>query len=119
MNKRVLIVEDDIDIAERLKDILELEDYDADIAGNGFVALNYLGLGQPKPVVILLDLMMPVMDGVQFCEEQQRRPDLADIPIVVMTAGGKIEEKVKKFGAYAYFKKPLDVDLLLSKIREL
>jgi DNA-binding response OmpR family regulator len=117
MNQRLLIVEDDPDIAEKLKDLLELEGFVIEIAENGILALSRLDRSEEKPALILLDIMMPVMDGLQFCREQRQRPDLARIPTVIMTAGGKVEEKVKGLGIHSYLKKPLDVDLLLSTIR--
>jgi CheY-like chemotaxis protein len=111
----ILIVEDDRDIAENLKELLELEGYAAEIARDGQQAINRIK-GQPFPKVILLDLMMPLMDGFQFREEQLKDPAMATIPVVVMTAGGKIELKVQKMNAQAYFRKPLDIDNLLKTI---
>lgn len=116
--KSVLIVEDDLDIAENLKALLVLEGYETFISKDGREALEQLHNGC-HPDLILLDLMMPVMDGFQFYQAQQSEPNLADIPVVVMTAGGNIEAKVQKLGVQAYFRKPLDVDKLFLTIHDL
>jgi DNA-binding response OmpR family regulator len=119
MSKNILIVEDDLDIAENLKALLTLEGYSSDISKDGLDALNRLRDGSPRPSLILLDLMMPVMDGFQFYREQQSDPTIAGIPVVVMTAGGNVEAKVQKMGIQAYFRKPLDVDKLFATIERL
>jgi len=119
MSKNILIVEDDLDIAENLKALLSLEGYSSEISKDGLDALNRLRDGSPRPSLILLDLMMPVMDGFQFYREQQSDPTIAGIPVVVMTAGGNVEAKVQKMGIQAYFRKPLDVDKLFATIERL
>lgn len=119
MSKNILIVEDDLDIAENLKSLLALEGYSSEISKDGLEALNRLRDGSPRPNLILLDLMMPVMDGFQFYREQQADPTLAGIPVVVMTAGGNVEAKVQQMGIEAYFRKPIDVDKLFSTIERL
>lgn len=119
MKKSVLIIEDDLDIADKLKDLLELEGFTAQIATDGRMALNQLTAATNKPSVILLDIMMPIMDGLEFCQEQCEIAELAKIPVVVMTAGGNSEEKVKQLRVHAYLKKPLDVDLLISTLANL
>jgi len=119
MSKNILIVEDDLDIAENLKTLLSLEGYSSEISKDGLDALNRLRDGSPRPSLILLDLMMPVMDGFQFYREQQSDPTIAGIPVVVMTAGGNVEAKVQKMGIQAYFRKPLDVDKLFATIERL
>lgn len=119
MSKNILIVEDDLDIAENLKALLSLEGYSSEISKDGLEALNRLRDGSPRPSLILLDLMMPVMDGFQFYREQQSDPTIANIPVVVMTAGGNVETKVQKMGIQAYFRKPLDVDKLFATIERL
>jgi CheY-like chemotaxis protein len=80
----VLIVEDDEDLREMMAHLLTLEGFEAATAANGREALEYLQTSRPE--VILLDLMMPVMDGFVFLEELQRRPGLGNVPVVVLTA---------------------------------
>ena len=118
-SKKVLIVEDDLDIAENLKALLALEGYDTAISKDGREALDRLNDGEGLPDLILLDLMMPIMDGFQFYQAQQSNPEIADIPVVVMTAGGNVEAKVQKLGVQAYFRKPLDVERLFATIESL
>ncbi len=85
MPGQVLIVEDDLDIRESLAELLELQGYGVLQAHDGRAALDVLAAGA-RPGLILLDLMMPGMDGATFLEEQRARPELAQIPVVVLTA---------------------------------
>ena len=109
-NAPILIVEDDADLREMMAQLLALEGFGAHAVANGREALEYLEDGDP-PRLILLDLMMPVMDGWEFRREQQRDPRVADIPVIVLSAldqsrAGNIDEA-------AFLKKPLDFDRLL------
>jgi CheY-like chemotaxis protein len=85
----ILVVDDDVDIRASLCDFLEDEGYTIATAANGRDALDYLR-GNPAPSVVLLDLMMPIMDGYEFRTEQKRDPAIAAIPVVVMTARGTV-----------------------------
>jgi CheY-like chemotaxis protein len=80
----VLVVDDDPDVRVLLETYLELEGFDVQTACNGSDALQQLR--DTRPSVILLDLMMPVMDGVEFRRHQQGQPDLRDIPVVCLSA---------------------------------
>ncbi len=84
--RKVLVVEDDVTIRETLVEVLADEGYEAVGASNGVEALARLEEPGTRPCLIVLDLMMPVMDGAGFREEQLRRPDLAEIPVVVLSA---------------------------------
>ena len=81
----ILIVEDDEDLREMMAQLLALEGFKAETAANGREALAYLALGD-RPDVILLDLMMPVMDGWEFRRQQVTDPALAAVPVVVLSA---------------------------------
>src|SRR5437588_12112485 len=85
--KRVLVVEDDAVLNGAIKMLLEWEGYEVDCAANGSDALDRLR-EQGRPSVILLDLLMPVLSGWEFRDEQKRDPALADIPVVVVSAVG-------------------------------
>lgn len=88
--RSILIVEDDADIRATLGDVLEDEGYTVSAVANGREALDYLR-EHLSTSVVLLDLMMPVMDGFKFRTEQKNDPLLASIPVVVMTARGPLE----------------------------
>ena len=115
--KSILVVEDDQAIAESLKELLELEGYRVKWAANGRKALDLLRKATSYPNLIVLDLMMPQMDGYQFRAEQEMDPKLSLIPVVLMTADGHIEAKTYKIGAKAYLNKPLDIDQVLAAVR--
>ena len=115
MSATVLIVEDDLDTREMLGRFLELEGYTVETAENGKRALERLGSGVGA-CVILLDLMMPVMDGWQFRQEQIRDATLADIPVIVVSAAGR--ERLEKIHANAYLSKPVDLDELLGCVTQ-
>jgi CheY-like chemotaxis protein len=110
----VLIVEDDRDTREMLGRFLELEGFDVQTAANGELALKALQDDGP-PSVILLDLMMPVMNGWQFRVAQQSDPNLSQIPVVVVTAAG-LRDNIPAISADGWLSKPVDFDRLLATI---
>ena len=81
----ILVVEDDPDVRDAYEDVLADAGYDVECAANGALALDRLRKGA-APSLVLLDLMMPVMDGWQLREHMQADPALRDIPVVVITA---------------------------------
>lgn len=104
----ILIVEDDTDIRESIKEILELEGYTVYAAQNGREALEILEkLGHP--CLILLDLMMPVMNGWDFLKHRANEHRFEDIPVVVATAS----EDVRAQNINGLIRKPVDLDALL------
>ncbi len=109
----IFIVEDDVDTREMLETLLELEGYRVETAANGRQALERLNQGL-RASVILLDLMMPVMDGWLFRREQRRDAALASIPVIAVSAAGK--ERLQRIDADSYVSKPVDFDELLEKI---
>jgi CheY-like chemotaxis protein len=110
----VLVVEDDRDIREGLLDNLIENGYESVGAANGREALTTLRTGDNLPCMILLDVMMPVMDGVAFREEQLRDPHLADIPVVLLSAHRDLAERAKALRAAAYLAKPFKMKDLLA-----
>lgn len=111
----IFIVEDDVDTREMLGRFLELEGYAVETASNGRQALDRLGTGVPV-CVIVLDLMMPVMDGWQFRSEQVKSQELAGIPVIVVSAAGR--DRLQQIEADAYLPKPVDLDELLKRISQ-
>jgi len=114
-SKNVLVVEDDVDIREALVGILRDEGYHVDEAANGAEALEHLR-GGLMPGLILLDLMMPVMNGWQFRAEQKVDAKFGHVPVVVISADGNVKQKAESIDAAAFLKKPIDLDVLLDLV---
>lgn len=110
----VLVVEDNADIRETLVEILGDHGYEAIGASNGLEALQRLQQSKHLPSLILLDLMMPVMDGRAFRQEQLRHPHFAQIPVVALSAQRDVTESVTEMKVMAFLKKPLRMDELLG-----
>ncbi len=113
-DRLVMVVEDDWDVRESIVEVLEDNDYRSMRAANGREALDRLRAAQSKPRVILLDIMMPIMDGWQFRALQRQDPELRSIPVVVLTAHANIEEAASRMKAAASLKKPIQLKTLLS-----
>jgi CheY-like chemotaxis protein len=109
--KSVLIVEDEDAIRETLRQVLEFEGYEVYAAANGREGLEILT--SVHPCVIILDLMMPVMNGWEFASTVQSDQANSSIPIVVVSA---FAEKAKDLRCQAVLKKPFDIDSLLSVV---
>jgi CheY-like chemotaxis protein len=112
---RLLLVEDDVPVRDSLREALQEEGFRVVTAANGRDALAVLRRG-PRPDAILLDLMLPVMDGWDFRQEQLRDPALSDIPVLIVTATGFSAETVRaQFGDVGLFPKPIPfLDLLAA-----
>jgi CheY-like chemotaxis protein len=117
--KAVLVVEDDSDIRFGLGVLLEDEGYKAVTVANGRQALAALRAMPELPSLILLDLMMPEMDGWQFRAEQRRDPDLASIPVMILSAATDLPKQTAKLGAVGVMQKPVHVEQLLAEIKRL
>jgi signal transduction histidine kinase len=114
--RTLLVVEDDADIREALAGLLAMEGFQVNGCSNGREALDWLRVS-PKPDLILLDLMMPVMDGWQFRVVQKDDPELATIPVLALSADSTA--KAAAIDAEAYLKKPVDYDTLVETIDRL
>ncbi|MBI2897290.1 MAG: response regulator transcription factor [Deltaproteobacteria bacterium] len=114
--KTILVVDDDHDIGEAVVDILAQEGHAVGWAKNGHEALELLASATP-PALILLDLMMPDLDGAAFRSLQLDRPEIAAIPVVVVSASSRIVEDAEALGAAAWLKKPFGVEDLLEVVR--
>jgi two-component system response regulator MprA len=111
---RVLVVDDQEAIRDTLQTALDDEGYTVECAANGREALDILA--RSKPCVILLDLMMPVMDGWAFCEAQRRSGDRT--PVVLLSAAGRLDEQAQELCAAAFIPKPFDLDRVISTIEK-
>jgi CheY-like chemotaxis protein len=107
----VLIVDDDDGIRGAVADILDEEGFRTAQAANGADALNLLAEADGAPTVILLDLMMPVLDGWTFCKIRQGVQSLMQIPVIAVSAGSMVGER-EPLRVEATLKKPFDPDEL-------
>ena len=114
----VMVVDDDDDIRTTLGEILATLKYDVTVASHGLDALTQLRVGV-RPDVILLDLMMPVMDGYEFILELRRHAALATIPILVITAAGNAQVEAAKIAAAGHIQKPFKANELLAAIDQI
>lgn len=117
MKREILLVEDDNDIRETLGEVLEEEGYHVTMASNGIEALERLE--HTAPNLILLDLMMPGMDGWRFRSEQLRRGASAKVPLLVLSADGQGQGAAQNLAAAGCLRKPVDLDVLLAAVHEL
>ena len=114
---RVLVVEDDHAIREVLMLVLDAEGYDVLSATNGLQALGEVR--HSRPDLILLDLMMPVMDGETFLAACRICPDCREAPIIVMSAARNLAQRapaLRSQGVRAYLAKPFDLDVLIALV---
>ena len=111
----VLIVDDHDDIRQSLGELLVEEGYRVALAANGREALRYLR-DHTAPCMILLDLMMPVMNGYEFRGIQREDPMLARIPVAVVSGREDASTNAAAMDAVRYFAKPVDLDALLETV---
>jgi CheY-like chemotaxis protein len=114
--KRILLVDDDPDIRDGIAEALEDEGFLVRLASNGREALDLLSHEKPLPDLILLDMMMPVMDGWAFREEQQKAADLAAIPVVVFSAYDLPGDAASRLGVAGMLRKPVRLEQLLETV---
>lgn len=109
---RLLIVEDEPDLRDSLSEFLADQGYAVDCAAHGRDALDRLR-SDPRPNLILLDLMLPVMDGWEFMQQQSQDPVFRTIPVVVLSGAGALESRTAPVRVVASFIKPFDLEALL------
>ena len=113
-HRDVLIVDDDPDIRDALGECLRYEGYEVHAAADGRAALDQLEAGK-RPDVILLDLMMPVLNGFDVLNALKSRPDWETIPVVVVSAHRSAEEGALP-GSVAFLRKPVNMDRLIAAV---
>ncbi|HEX9288501.1 MAG TPA: response regulator [Anaeromyxobacteraceae bacterium] len=113
--RSVLVVDDDPDICEVIQTVLEVHGYRVLTARDGVDALEQLRAGE-RPSMIILDLMMPRMNGLQFRDEQTRDPALRAIPVLVLTGDGRADAKAAALGVEG-LRKPVELATLLDAVR--
>ncbi|MCP4286837.1 MAG: response regulator [Gammaproteobacteria bacterium] len=119
MTKKVLIVDDELNIAISVEFLMRREGFDVSVAKDGEEGLAKIR--ESRPDLVLLDVMMPKMDGFQVCSAVRKDPELAGMRIVMLTAKGR-EAEVEKglsLGADAYIPKPFSTSELVSKVNAL
>ncbi|MBF5046022.1 response regulator [Aggregicoccus sp. 17bor-14] len=114
----LLVVDDDLDIRDALQDVLEEAGYCVRLAADGQEALEQLREGW-CPNLILLDLMMPRMNGFEFRDVQRREPPLSSIPVLLASADPALPQAARSLGVAGYLRKPLDLDDLLGTVDRL
>jgi CheY-like chemotaxis protein len=117
MSGWILVVDDDLDILEWTSMLLKSAGYEVLTATDGKGALHRLRAGT-TPSLILLDLMMPGMNGWQFLDELHRDPSLTTIPVVVVSGGSYKEREIKSLGVAGYLRKPFDASTLLAMVEQ-
>ncbi len=117
MKERVLIADDNQNNLKLIKEILEDEGYTTMTASDGSTAMQMVQ--EFKPHVLLLDIMMPDMDGFQVCEALKKEPETKDIPIIMVTAktGGCDLKRAFELGAFDYIKKPIDEMEVIARVQ--
>jgi CheY-like chemotaxis protein len=112
----ILVVEDEFAIRETVTEVLEGEGFRVTCASNGAEALIKLDEAAEPPALILLDLMMPVMDGWEFRLAQRRNPRFSEIPVIVLSAGAGMESRLAALSPDAFLPKPFELDHLLHTV---
>ena len=116
-NRMIFLIEDEPDIRESLREVLEMEGYEVSCAPNGFEATEILR-DLPTPELILLDMLMPVMNGKEFRAWQLDVPRLKSVPVIVLSGISGPQPKTECFalGADAYFEKPIAPEVLQAAV---
>jgi CheY-like chemotaxis protein len=111
----VLVIEDDPDIREAIADVLVMAGHDVALAAHGAEGLAWLE-AHPRPGLILLDLMMPVMTGYEFLEHVRADRRWDGIPIALFSADGRLDSRAVELGVASFLRKPIDLDDLLAAV---
>lgn len=118
VQRRIFVVEDEPDLRATLAELLSLHGYDVACAANGVEALQLLRRG-PVPNLIVLDLMMPVMDGWQFRAELDKYPVLAKIPVLLLSAHHELMSQADGLHVVGALTKPVALTSVIRAVRTL
>jgi DNA-binding response OmpR family regulator len=116
MGKRILVIEDDPGSRRCFDFLFEKEGYQVIVASNGLEGLRMAR--QDNPDILILDVMLPGLDGFEVCHRLRSEPATAKLPIIMLSAKGQDEDKVTalKVGANVFLAKPVDRQLLLNSV---
>jgi CheY-like chemotaxis protein len=117
--RTILLIEDDFATRRTIAELLIDEGFQVVCAANGAEAVGVLHSSPVKPALIILDIWMPFMDGIEFRAIQRSLPSVKDIPVVVMTAGGFRPEVAEGLGLSRVLRKPIHESELLEAVRQL
>lgn len=117
MSERILVVDDDPDILEFVRINLELDGFDVETADGGAAALKMAA--ENAPDLMLLDIMMPEIDGLTVLRRMRSDPSTASVPVIILTARSLAEDRVKglDLGADDYITKPFDLEEMIARVR--
>jgi CheY-like chemotaxis protein len=119
LDASVLVVEDDKYVREGVMESLQESGYAVVGVGDGQQALEYLRNAAILPRLILLDLMMPIMDGMEFRRRQMSSPDFGHIPVVLFTADATGREKAASMALKGFLQKPVRLNVLLEVVERI
>jgi two-component system response regulator MprA len=116
---KILVVDDERAVRESLRRALELEGYEIELAGDGNEALSTLGRDEPQPDAVILDVLMPGVDGLEVCRRLRAAGN--HVPVLMLTARDEVENRVAGLdaGADDYVTKPFALEELLARVRAL
>ena len=117
MPKKILVIDDDLEVVELVRRRLEANQYEVLTANDG--ASGFALLTDHKPDLIVLDVLMPHMDGYSFVQEIKRHGNLRDIPILIVTAKDEMQELFIAEGVNSFLIKPFKTEVFLEKVRQL
>jgi CheY-like chemotaxis protein len=117
IQKRVLVVDDEPTIRDLIAEALREADFEVEIASNGVEALSLMNRWVPD--VVVLDLMMPRLDGSGFTQLMQLNPRFAGVPVLLVTAAYGAQQAAEQVGARAWLSKPFELDHLVAEVTRL
>ena len=116
MAKKIFVIDDEPDIRDLVRSRLESNHFDVVLASDGQEGIENVRVERPD--LIIVDVMMPRMDGFTFILELKRMKDCRDIPVIILTVKEKLDELFKVEGVHDYVTKPFDSDKLMEKVRK-